>query len=81
MPVGLGATWAGVCAGVRQVKQGEFKTIRLQQQPLLRNVLGVLLCMALSACAGAQGSAVTSSDSLPSSHTRPVALAGSKLPF
>lgn len=81
VPVGAGAKWSGVCAGVRQVEQGEFKIVQLQQQPLLRNVLGILLCMGLRACAGAQGSAVTSSCSLPSSHTRPVALAGSKLPF
>lgn len=81
VPLDLAATWAGVCAGVRQVKQGEFKTIQLQQQRLLRNMLGLLICMRLSACAGAHGSAVTSSDSVPSSPTRPVALAGSKLPF
>lgn len=75
--------WVWVLPGQVFV-QGEARrvqTVQLQQQPLLRNVLGVLLCMGFSECAGAQGSAVTSSDSLLSPHTSPVALAGSKLPF
>lgn len=78
VPAGPSGLQVGVCAGVRQVKQGDFEPSSSNS-----NGLGVLLCEGVCASAGASasGAAVADSDSLPSSRIIVLALAGSKLPF